>query len=201
MWYSLVFTPVTTYVASRRCNCGGMSTHRILPSTYSPVSPSVVLPLWLRGEVRVYFVGYIFCIIDYHICRDIFGRIDIMYCRLPYVSRSALPLRTLVLYIYRPRDTMQYNQQLYTIYSSYREPPCVVWAVSYRPMEGGPPLCLVCPSPCAGPRNRWYIVPSLLNFVRGGVLGDIPYYLSIHDVPSWYSSCCWPGDNHMGTAW
>jgi hypothetical protein len=61
-------------------------------------------------SVRVYFVGYIFCIIDYHICWDIFGRIDIMYCRLPYVSRGALPLKTLVLYICRPRGTMQYNQ-------------------------------------------------------------------------------------------
>jgi hypothetical protein len=57
-------------------------------------------------SVRVYLVGYILCIIDYHICRDIFGRIDIMYCRLPYVSRGALPLKTLVLYIYRPRGTM-----------------------------------------------------------------------------------------------
>jgi hypothetical protein len=61
--------------------------------------------------VRVYLVGYIFCIIDYHICRDIFDRIDIMNCRLSYVSRGALPLKTLVLYIYRPRGTMQYNQQ------------------------------------------------------------------------------------------
>jgi hypothetical protein len=69
-------------------------------------------------SVRVYLVGYIFCIIDYHICRDIFGRIDIMYCRLPYVSRGVFPLKTLVLYIYWPRGTMQYNQQLYTIYSS-----------------------------------------------------------------------------------
>jgi hypothetical protein len=39
-------------------------------------------------------VGYIFCIIDYHICRDIFGRIDIMYYRLSYVFRGALPLKT-----------------------------------------------------------------------------------------------------------
>jgi hypothetical protein len=46
-------------------------------------------------------------------------RIDIMYGRLPYVYRGALPLKTLVLYIYRPRGTMQYNQQLYAIYSSY----------------------------------------------------------------------------------
>jgi hypothetical protein len=60
--------------------------------------------------VREYLVGYILCIISCHICRDIFGRIDIMYCKLPYVSRSVLPLKTLVLYIYRPRGTMQYNQ-------------------------------------------------------------------------------------------
>jgi hypothetical protein len=64
----------------------------------------------LFSSVIVYLVGYIFCIIDCHICRDIFGRIDIMYCRLPYVSRGVLPLKTLVLYIYRPRDTMQYKQ-------------------------------------------------------------------------------------------
>jgi hypothetical protein len=43
-----------------------------------------------------------------------------MYCRLTYVSRGVLPLKTLILYIYRPRGTIQYNQQLYVIYSSYR---------------------------------------------------------------------------------
>jgi hypothetical protein len=69
--------------------------------------------------VRVYLVGYIFCIIDCHICRDIFDRIDIMYSRLPYVSRGVLSLKTLVLYIYRSRGTMQYNQQSYPIYSFY----------------------------------------------------------------------------------
>jgi hypothetical protein len=42
-----------------------------------------------------------------------------MYYRLPYVFRGALPLKTLVLYIYRLRVTMQYNQQLYAIYSFY----------------------------------------------------------------------------------
>jgi serine/threonine protein kinase len=41
-----------------------------------------------------------------------------MYCTLSYVSRVVLPLKTLVLYIYRPRGTIQYNQQLYVIYSS-----------------------------------------------------------------------------------
>jgi TRAP-type mannitol/chloroaromatic compound transport system permease small subunit len=49
--------------------------------------------------VRVYLIGYIFCIINYHIYQDIFVRIDIIYCRLSYVSRGALPLKTLVLYI------------------------------------------------------------------------------------------------------
>jgi hypothetical protein len=34
-----------------------------------------------------------------------------MYCRLSYVSRGDLPLKTLVLYIYQPRATIQYNQQ------------------------------------------------------------------------------------------
>jgi hypothetical protein len=45
-------------------------------------------------SVRVYLVGYIFCIIDYHICWDVFGRIDIMYCSLSYVSRAVLSLKT-----------------------------------------------------------------------------------------------------------
>jgi hypothetical protein len=44
-----------------------------------------------------------------------------MYYRLSYVSRCVLSLKIIVLYIYRPRDTMQYNQQLYTIYSSYEQ--------------------------------------------------------------------------------
>jgi hypothetical protein len=76
-------------------------------------------PAVTAEDIRVYLIGYILCIIDCHICRDIFGRIDIMYCKLPYVSRGVLPLKTLVLYIYRPRGTMQYNQQLYALYSSY----------------------------------------------------------------------------------
>jgi hypothetical protein len=38
------------------------------------------------GPVRVYLVDYIFCIIDYHICRDIFGRLYILYNRLSYMS-------------------------------------------------------------------------------------------------------------------
>jgi hypothetical protein len=60
------------------------------------------------GVVIVYLVGYIFCTIDYHICQDIFGRIDIMYCRLSYVSRGVLPLKTTApLYIYT--SIKQYN--------------------------------------------------------------------------------------------
>jgi hypothetical protein len=71
------------------------------------------------GDVRVYLVDYIFCIICCHICRDIFGRINIMYCRLPNVFGGTLLLKTSVLYIYRSRATMQYIPQLYAIYSSY----------------------------------------------------------------------------------
>jgi hypothetical protein len=59
--------------------------------------------------VRVHLVCYILCIIDCHICQNIFDKIDIMYCKLPYISRGVLPLKTLVIYIYRPRGTMQYN--------------------------------------------------------------------------------------------
>jgi hypothetical protein len=39
-------------------------------------------------------------------CQNLFGMIDIMCCRLPYVSGGVLLLKILVLYIYRPRDTM-----------------------------------------------------------------------------------------------
>jgi hypothetical protein len=60
-------------------------------------------------RVRVYLVGYIFCIINCHICWDIFGRIDIIYCSLLYVFRGVLSLKTFVLYIYRLRGTMQYT--------------------------------------------------------------------------------------------
>jgi hypothetical protein len=107
MWYSLVSTSVTTYTPSRRCKYEGMSAHQILPLTHSPVSPSMVLPLWLWEDVKVYLVDYMLCIIDCHICRDIFDTIDIIYCRLPYISGGVLSLKTLRLYIYRLRGTMQ----------------------------------------------------------------------------------------------
>jgi hypothetical protein len=70
----------------------------------------ILMYILLLCIVRVYLIGYIFYIIDCHICRDIFDMIDIMYCRLSYISRGTFPLKTLVLYIYRPRGTMQHNQ-------------------------------------------------------------------------------------------
>jgi hypothetical protein len=76
-----------------------MWAHRILPSAYSSVSPYVVLPLWLWEDVRVYLICYILYIINWYICGYIFGRIDIVYYRLPYVSWDVLPLETLILYI------------------------------------------------------------------------------------------------------
>jgi hypothetical protein len=45
-------------------------------------------------------IDYILCIIDWHICQDIFGKIDIMYYILPYVFRGALQHKNLILYIY-----------------------------------------------------------------------------------------------------
>jgi hypothetical protein len=59
-------------------------------------------------------VGYILCIIDCHICQDIFGRIDIMYCRLPYVSRGDLPLKTRVLFIYTSQESQCNTTNNYT---------------------------------------------------------------------------------------
>jgi hypothetical protein len=67
----------------------------------------------LEVFVRVYLLGYIFCIINCHICWNIFGRIDIMYYRLSYIFRCVFPLKTLILYIYWSRGIIQYNQQLY----------------------------------------------------------------------------------------
>jgi hypothetical protein len=63
------------------------------------------------GRVCVFKKKSIFGRLDimYHrlpyISRGIFGRLDIMYNRLSYVSGGALPSKSLVLYIYQPRGT------------------------------------------------------------------------------------------------
>jgi hypothetical protein len=75
-------------------------------------------------------VGYIFCIIDCHICQDIFSIIDIIYSRLPYVFRGALPLKTLVLYIYRPRGTMQYHNCEFPKFDGTGDP--LAWLNRYK---------------------------------------------------------------------
>jgi hypothetical protein len=62
--------------------------------SFDPVSTFAVARVLTVEGVRVYLVGYIFYTIDYHIYQDIFDRIDIMYCRLTYVSRGVLPLKT-----------------------------------------------------------------------------------------------------------
>jgi hypothetical protein len=48
-----VSTPAATFTPSRRCDCGGISTRRLLPSASTPVSSCVVPPLRLRGDVRL----------------------------------------------------------------------------------------------------------------------------------------------------
>jgi hypothetical protein len=70
------------------------STFDLFSSPTDCAAPTVTV-----GDIIIYLVGYIFCIIDCHICRHIFGRIDIMYCRLIYVSRCTFFLVTLILYI------------------------------------------------------------------------------------------------------
>jgi hypothetical protein len=52
------------------------------------------------GDVRVYLIGYTICIIDCHICQDIFDKINIMYYKLPYVYEGVLlPQDSYTLYI------------------------------------------------------------------------------------------------------
>jgi hypothetical protein len=44
-----ISTPAATFAPSRRCDCEGISTRRLLPSVSTPVSSCVVPPLRLRG--------------------------------------------------------------------------------------------------------------------------------------------------------
>jgi hypothetical protein len=71
------------------------------------------------SSVRSYLVGYIFCIIDCHIYQDIFGRIDIMYYRLSYISGCVLPLKT-TLYISAERCKTS-NNSIYYIHPTWHQ--------------------------------------------------------------------------------
>jgi hypothetical protein len=44
-----ISSPATAFAPSRRCDCGGISTRRVLPSASTPVSSYAVPPLRLRG--------------------------------------------------------------------------------------------------------------------------------------------------------
>jgi hypothetical protein len=68
-----VSTPVTIYASSQHCNCGDVSSS---DSTFNLFSSLTVCdaPVVTVGGIRVYLIGYIFCIIDCHICQDIFSR-------------------------------------------------------------------------------------------------------------------------------
>jgi hypothetical protein len=48
-----ISTPTATFAPSRRYDCGGISTHRLLPLASTPVSSCVVSPLRLRGDIRL----------------------------------------------------------------------------------------------------------------------------------------------------
>jgi hypothetical protein len=48
-----VSTPAATFAPSRCCDCGGISTRRLLPSASTPISSCVVPLLRLQGDVRL----------------------------------------------------------------------------------------------------------------------------------------------------
>jgi hypothetical protein len=56
-----------------------------MESMYIGILPDVRTKKKTNVTVRVYLLGYILCIIDYHICRDIFDKLYILYNRLPYM--------------------------------------------------------------------------------------------------------------------
>jgi hypothetical protein len=66
MSFSLVLSPIAAFAPHRRSNCGGMSVCRLSPTASSLVSPCVVLPLWLRGNVRLCLVVVDIRIVDCH---------------------------------------------------------------------------------------------------------------------------------------
>jgi hypothetical protein len=103
MDFSTIMTMST--LSSATLALRGYHLHVILVGFYSSHNTRVMTV----GGVIVYLIGYIFCIIDCRIYQNIFDMIDIMYCRLSYVSGCDLPLKTLILYIYGPRDTMRHT--------------------------------------------------------------------------------------------
>jgi hypothetical protein len=66
--HTTVSTPAATFAPSRRCDCGGISTRRLLPSASTPVSSCVVPPLRLRG------------MLDY-VCVSVCGPAPLLGCR------------------------------------------------------------------------------------------------------------------------
>jgi hypothetical protein len=77
-----------------------------------------------------------------------------MYCSLAYVSKGGLPLKTLVLYIYRPRGTMQYNQQSYShsilLIVSYEKTATNKWLLIFE-TRGDSNRC----TPCRGKPDQY----------------------------------------------
>jgi hypothetical protein len=83
-------------------NCGDASSS---DSTFGLFSSLTVYgaSAMTMGDVRVYLIDYIFCIINCHICWNTFDKIDIMYFRLSYIFGDALSLKTH--FIYTDRET------------------------------------------------------------------------------------------------
>jgi hypothetical protein len=97
--HTLVSTPVTTFASSRRYDCGGISTRRLLPSASTPVSSCVVPPLRLRGNVRL-------CV-----CVSVCGPKPLLGCR---------PIRVRVKSIYIVSHLLSIHHPLHFYINRYR---------------------------------------------------------------------------------
>jgi hypothetical protein len=72
-----------------------------------------LMQFW-NAFVRAYLVGYIFYIIDCHICQDIFGRIDIMTTIC--IQRCLAPQESCTLYILVERDNAIQSTNIHNLF-------------------------------------------------------------------------------------
>lgn len=102
--HTTVSAPAATFAPSRRCDCGGISTRRLLPSASTPVSSCVVPPLRLRGDVRL-------CV-----CVSVCGPAPLLGCRPIRVRVESLYILYSIYYQYINDFTLS---TLLTIFLTY----------------------------------------------------------------------------------
>jgi hypothetical protein len=87
-------TLAATFAPSRRCDCGGISTRRLLPSASTPVSSCVVPPLRLRG-----MLDCVCGLAPLLGCRPIRVRVVSLYI-VPHLLSIHQPLHNSTVFIY-----------------------------------------------------------------------------------------------------